>query len=150
MSNSGLTSRLFAAAFLLALGAWAMAQEAGSENPKDTEVWTPVPPVVTPGAIVGAAPSDAIVLFDGKSLSEWVSAQDRSRRSPPIPLRPGRTASPSVLQALPRLRQHHSYQLLAVLPRGQIDALQKLREWHAFPALLCLVDHSQENDLAAH
>src|SRR5438045_9401743 len=31
----------------------------------------PVPPVVTPGAQVGAAPSDAIVLFDGKDLSKW-------------------------------------------------------------------------------
>lgn len=78
MSISGVTSRLFAAAFLLALGAWAMAQEGSTENPKDTEVWTPVPPVVTPGAKVGAAPSDAIVLFDGKSLNEWVSAQDHT------------------------------------------------------------------------
>jgi hypothetical protein len=40
-------------------------------NPKLTEVWEPVPPVVTPG--VGTAPpSDAIVLFDGKDLSAWV------------------------------------------------------------------------------
>ena len=77
MSISGLTSRFFAAAFLLA-ATLAMAQEAGSPNPKETEVWTPVPPVVTPGATVGAAPSDAIVLFDGKNLNEWVSAQDHT------------------------------------------------------------------------
>jgi hypothetical protein len=31
----------------------------------------PYPPVVTPGAAPGAAPSDAIVLFDGKDLSKW-------------------------------------------------------------------------------
>jgi len=77
MSTSGLTSSFFAAAFLLA-ATLAMAQEAGSPDPKDTEVWTPVPPVVTPGATVGAAPSDAIVLFDGKNLNEWVSAQDHT------------------------------------------------------------------------
>jgi len=41
-------------------------------DPKDTEVWKPVPPVVTPG-INQAPPSDAIVLFDGKSLDGWVS-----------------------------------------------------------------------------
>ena len=31
----------------------------------------PHPAVVTPGASTGAAPSDAIVLFDGKDLSQW-------------------------------------------------------------------------------
>jgi hypothetical protein len=39
-------------------------------DPKATEVWSPVPPVVRPGDGV-APPSDAIVLFDGRDLSEW-------------------------------------------------------------------------------
>lgn len=37
----------------------------------------PEPPIVTPGAVPGAAPSDAIVLFDGKDLSKF-----RGERSP--------------------------------------------------------------------
>jgi hypothetical protein len=46
-------------------------------RPEDTEVWKPVPKVVTPGATGAGAPSDAIVLFDGKNLDEWVSVRDR-------------------------------------------------------------------------
>jgi hypothetical protein len=44
-------------------------------DPKVTEVWEPVPKVVIPGTN-NSAPSDAIVLFDGKNLDEWVSTKD--------------------------------------------------------------------------
>ena len=41
-------------------------------RPAMTEFWTPQPKVVTPGDIkTNSAPSDAIVLFDGKDLSAW-------------------------------------------------------------------------------
>jgi hypothetical protein len=46
-----------------------------SKDPKATEVWEPVPKIVTPGTD-NAAPSDAIILFDGKNLDEWVSTND--------------------------------------------------------------------------
>jgi hypothetical protein len=47
-------------------------------KPEDTEVWEPVPKVVTPGPASGAPPSDAIMLFAGKNLDEWVSVKDKS------------------------------------------------------------------------
>src|SRR5207253_1722237 len=48
-------------------------QQQPQGDPKLTEVWEPVPRLVTPG-VEGAAPSDAIVLFNGKDLSEWQHA----------------------------------------------------------------------------
>jgi hypothetical protein len=53
----------------------AAAPTAPKPSPKDTEVWEPEPKVVTPGADDAAAPSDAIVLFNGKDLSEWVNVK---------------------------------------------------------------------------
>ena len=47
-------------------------------RPQDTEVWEPVPKVVTPGTVDSAPPSDAIVLFDGKTLDEWVNTKDKA------------------------------------------------------------------------
>src|SRR5579884_4520563 len=38
----------------------------------------PQPPAVAPGAAPGAPPADAVVLFDGRDLSGWVSVKDGS------------------------------------------------------------------------
>jgi len=47
-------------------------------KPEETEYWDPEVRVITPGGAVGAAPSDAIVLFDGKNLDNWVTVKDGS------------------------------------------------------------------------
>ena len=44
-------------------------------KPEMTELWEPVPEVVIPGNL-SAPPSDAIVLFDGTDLSQWINVTD--------------------------------------------------------------------------
>jgi len=46
--------------------------------PEATEFWEPVPRKVTAASQLGQAPSDAIVIFDGKNLDNFVSAKDGS------------------------------------------------------------------------
>jgi Domain of Unknown Function (DUF1080) len=53
------------------------AQQQG--DPKATEVWLPKPKVVTPGKTSADAPSDAIILFNGNNLNEWVNNKDTTK-----------------------------------------------------------------------
>jgi len=61
--------RLFLPICLVGVTLFASAQE--TMKPEDTEVWQPVPVVID--ASVGRAPSDALILFDGKNLDQWES-----------------------------------------------------------------------------
>ena len=61
---------------LLALGKSACAAD-DLPDPALTEYWEPVPPVVSVPADTGI-PSDAIVLFDGKSLESWEPVKEGS------------------------------------------------------------------------
>ena len=74
-SLAALAALTLAVGTLCALRATA---QSATGDPKATEQWTPVPPVVAPGAAIGSTPSDAIILFDGRNLDEWVSTQDHS------------------------------------------------------------------------
>ena len=71
-------SKILAFATLFAVAASLSAQQPAAPKPEDTEIWTPEPKVVTPGATCTAPPSDAIVLFDGKNLDQWVTVKDKS------------------------------------------------------------------------
>jgi hypothetical protein len=71
-------SRLLVSAALIAAAAPLFAQTPDKPKPEETEIWEPVPAVVTPGATCGAPPSDAIVLFDGKNMDEWLSVRDKT------------------------------------------------------------------------
>jgi hypothetical protein len=71
-------SRLLLSAAVLAVSFPLVAQSPDKPKPEETEIWEPVPAVVTPGATCGAPPSDAIVLFDGKNMDEWLSVRDQT------------------------------------------------------------------------
>src|SRR5579864_5779383 len=62
----------------LFISAGLCAQQSTPPKPEETEVWQPVPKVVAPGAECNAPPSDAIILFDGKDLDQWVDVKDKS------------------------------------------------------------------------
>ncbi|MBC8054130.1 MAG: DUF1080 domain-containing protein [Sphingobacteriaceae bacterium] len=46
-------------------------------DPALTELWSPVPAVVAPGYTSLDAPSDAIILFNGKDASQWQTKDDK-------------------------------------------------------------------------
>jgi hypothetical protein len=67
----------------LIISAAAQAQNSYPEQehmrPGMSEYWTPQPQIVAPGDIATAsAPSDAVVLFDGRDLAAWASTRDGS------------------------------------------------------------------------
>lgn len=51
-------------------------------KPEMTEIWEPEVVVVTPAKKLGDAPSDAIILFDGSTMSNWVSQKDVNKAAP--------------------------------------------------------------------
>jgi len=51
-------------------------------KPEMTEIWDPEVTTVTPGKTNSDAPSDAIVLFDGRDLSQWVSKSNPQKSAP--------------------------------------------------------------------
>ena len=78
------TMRKLATLVLFSIAASLSAQQAAAPKHEDTEVYEPVPPIVTPGKTNADPPSDTIVLFDGKNLDQWVSAQDHSPAKWPV------------------------------------------------------------------
>jgi hypothetical protein len=55
------------------------AQMSREDSAAKTEVWSPEPPIVTPGATPQDPPSDAIILFGGKNLDQWRSSSDTTK-----------------------------------------------------------------------
>jgi len=52
-----------------------------TNKPEETEVYAPqapLPKVVKSGKLFDAPPSDAVILFDGKNLDEWVSTRGKT------------------------------------------------------------------------
>jgi len=68
--------RIFVIAYCLIISCTAFAQEKKKSLHEETEIYSPVPVKVTPGAAFRDAPSDAIILFNGKNLDQWVNTKD--------------------------------------------------------------------------
>jgi len=62
----------------IATAGFAQTTSRESFDPKVTEFYDLKPVKITPGATPNDAPSDAIVLFNGKDASEWEAAKDGS------------------------------------------------------------------------
>ncbi len=57
---------------VLLAGVFSMANAQQAAKHEDTEFYEPVPKVVTPGKTNNDPPSDAIILFNGGNLNQWV------------------------------------------------------------------------------
>lgn len=78
---------LFSTLCLFAFSAVHAQLQPDKMTPESSELWDPEPRVVTPGKITPqtsgtTAPSDAIVLFDGTNLDQWVSSNDKKSPAP--------------------------------------------------------------------
>ncbi len=85
MRRAALTTLAFVVAGALLTSVALIGQDAAGRQgggakprPADTEVWEPVPPIVAAGATDAAPPADAVVLFNGRNLDEWVNTRDKS------------------------------------------------------------------------
>lgn len=60
-----------------------LAQPSEPTRPEQTEIWEPVPAVISMPAMdsMQPAPTDALILFDGNDLDEWVDVRDGSPAS---------------------------------------------------------------------
>ena len=74
MKRFVISSALFICASLVTRAQVNIAEE--KMRPEETEFYAPIPPVIKPGASCGDAPSDAIILFDGNNLDQWISTRD--------------------------------------------------------------------------
>lgn len=80
-------------AVVLATAGFSFAQvQPNKQTPESSEIWEPVPPVVTPGGYSAntagtSAPSDAIVLFDGKNADQWVAIKGYTPQKSSDPLK---------------------------------------------------------------
>jgi hypothetical protein len=82
LKNSFLMIALFAATVTMAQHKYVNTPPEVSPmlmKPEMTEIWEPQVKVITPAKILGNAPSDAIILFDGKNLDQWVNQKDVSK-----------------------------------------------------------------------
>ena len=68
---------LFVFGLALICGCEVFGQEIDKKKPEATEVWEPQPRIITSEGFA-AAPSDAIILFNGTDLNEWASTNDPS------------------------------------------------------------------------
>ncbi len=64
---------------VLLAGSFFMANAQQTAKHEDTEFYEPVPPVVTPGKTNNDPPSDAIILFNGGNLNQWVYSDDNTK-----------------------------------------------------------------------
>jgi len=71
--------KLLSAYFLFIHALVVCGQESDADKSKKTEIWSPIPKIVTPSNRLGEPPSDAIILFDGKNLDQWLSKNDTTK-----------------------------------------------------------------------